>query len=84
MPEEGESWNRCGKFVLKELERLGDSDIDHGKVISINSVDIGMLKIKAGAWGLLGGLIPALALLIYFLIKIAPLLSKLSEITPPK
>ena len=59
--------------ILGELKRLGEEIQEVGgkidnlkdKEISSMKVEIGMLRVKAGVWGLLGGLIPvAIAILI--------------------
>jgi hypothetical protein len=62
-----DSWNEWGKHVLAELERLSSSCvvIDE-RVQRIDArvrgieIEIGMLKVKSGVWGLVGGMIPVL------------------------
>lgn len=65
------------RLILSELERLSSSvqDLTHqinqlraSDLAEIRS-EIGMLKVKAGVWGLLGGLIPVLAALAALLLK---------------
>jgi len=64
-----EDWSSYCKLVMAELERLNSVVIQQETLIVLNKVDIAQLKIKAGAWGLLGGLIPAACAFIYWLIK---------------
>ena len=67
--ETSNGWEQWGKHVLKEQERQNECLIEHGKVISMNSTDIAMLKIKASIWGGIAGLIPSLGILIYYIVK---------------
>lgn len=65
-------WGEWSKFVLKELERLntciGHIDEEMKRV----SVEIAMLKVKSGVWGLIGGCIPIVISLVYFWLKKQP------------
>lgn len=53
-------WTEWGRHVLSEMERL------NGCIEGINlrlrqyDIDMTVLKVKAGVWGVLGGLIPVL------------------------
>lgn len=57
---ESASWVQYQKLVLAELERHSSAleDINH-RIASIQ-VEIAMLKVKSGIWGLMGGLIPVI------------------------
>lgn len=60
-PDElGKSWKELSMYVLEELKRLNENcktfEAENKKII----VDLAMLKVKAGVWGLAGGLIPVL------------------------
>ena len=65
-------WNEWSRFVLSELKRhnrmLEDGRKEaadrHAKVMA----EIAALKVKAGVVGLAGGMIPAVVVLIYFLV----------------
>tara|TARA_Y100000310_G_scaffold247602_1_gene253264 strand:+ start:32514 stop:32753 length:240 start_codon:yes stop_codon:yes gene_type:complete len=61
-------WNEWSKYVLKELERLnGAYTILDGKLDEIIK-DVSTLKVKAGMWGAIAGMIPvAVALAIIYL-----------------
>ena len=53
-----------------DIKRLRDVVIPElYKELRKHGEDIAALKVKAGIWGFLGGLIPALAALIYFLAR---------------
>ena len=82
--EHTNGWNEWSRFVLKELERLNDryerlDDKLDSKITMLSeeltkkyhksSNDITMLKVKAGVWGALAGVIPALSALFYTLLK---------------
>lgn len=59
----GNGWQEYQRLVLHELKAHTDTLSDFGKEQTAMKVEIGMLKVKAGLWGLLGGLVPvALAL----------------------
>ena len=81
MPDDNErstnGWTEWGKFVLKELERLNKVIADLissynnelkaiRKEMKERDEEIVGLKIKSGVWGLIGGLIPVLIVLILF------------------
>ena len=60
------TWVEYSKYILIELERLNDRYKSIDKRLQKNDVDIAMLKVKATAWGMLGGLIPgAIAILMW-------------------
>lgn len=54
-------WRPWSKHVLKELDRLsrGHNEITH-QLTDIKT-DLASLKVKASAWGALGGMLPVLA-----------------------
>ena len=64
-----EGWGEYRKLILSELERIsGDLkdlntrlDLFRQDEISKIKIDIAMLKVKAGAWGVLGGVAVTLA-----------------------
>lgn len=65
-------WDEWSKYVLKELERLNTCMVQIDGNIKKLSIDIAMLKVKAGIWGVIGGCIPAIAALIYLLLEAKP------------
>lgn len=67
--DERNGWHEWGRHVLKELERLNECYENQQKAAQATQVEIAMLKVKAGVWGLLAGAIPATIALIYTLLK---------------
>jgi len=64
-----DSWAEWRKHILLELQRLGNC---YDKVSSeLNDIkgSVRELKIQAGVWGLAGGLIPALVVLVYYIVE---------------
>jgi hypothetical protein len=72
---DNEGWDEYRKLVLAELRRIDDGFQHERKNRSMSErlvwermahldVEIAALKIKAGIWGLMGGLIPALTALL--------------------
>ena len=68
-PPNGDGWGEWRKYVLKELERISDCHEAQRKIMQQIQVEIAMLKVKSSVWGGIAGLIPALGLLIYYIIK---------------
>jgi hypothetical protein len=69
----GDSWKEWSNFVLKELERLNDKlekiETVQGEIkVSLATLQTSF-NIKSGIWGALAGLIPAIGVLIYTLVK---------------
>jgi len=80
MTDEPNGWEKWSKYVLGELKEIKqtlreihDAEVSNAKYIeqelSKNRVEIAQLKVKAGAWGVLGGLIPAVGLLLAYVLK---------------
>ena len=68
----GDDWSAWGKHVLAELERNeADHKMQMSKIDDLRN-DVAMLKVKAGLWGALGGLAPALIAFIFWAIKSTP------------
>jgi len=67
MSEQKNGWFEWSRHVLSELERLSDGQESVKSEVSKLRVDIAMLKVKSGVWGLIGGAISVtVGLLIYF------------------
>lgn len=65
-----DGWQEWSKHVLKELERQNEWLASIQKAITAIQIDVAILKLKAGAWGALGGLIAvAVALAVGWLHK---------------
>jgi len=65
----GDGWTQYSKLVLTKLEDHEDILKDINKELTNVRVEIGMLKVKSGVWGLIGGLIPVAIALILNLFK---------------
>lgn len=62
-------WNEYQEFVLRELKRLNNNIEKIEDKLDNISKDTVVLKVKAGLWGLLGGAIPILIALGFYLLK---------------
>ena len=64
-------WSEWSKYVLAELKRLDNSCACLEKDLQAANLEIAILKVKAGIWGVLGGAIPVIiGLAIYFIHKL--------------
>lgn len=72
---DGNGWDEYRKLVLTEIQRLADeirherSNAERVQAHMLNRLtevdkEIAMLKVRCGMWGVMGGLIPALAALL--------------------
>lgn len=79
MPD-NDGWNQYAKHVLAELQRLSSSSQTHAEVLNETKlefikeiqairIEIAMLKIKAGIWGLVAGAIPPIAIILIWTIR---------------
>jgi len=64
MESDRDSWVVWSNHVLNELKRLNEAQESLNKDIKNISIDIATLKVKAGVWGVLGGLVPAAIVII--------------------
>lgn len=62
-------WKEWSKYVLKELERLNTSYERLDNRLDTVAKEIAMLQVKAGIWGLAGGIIPLAIVIILWLVK---------------
>ncbi len=68
--ESDNGFNEYKRLLLAELERLDNSVKVLGEKLDKVQIEIATLKVKSGAWGALGAMIPiGLAMLVYFLQK---------------
>ncbi len=68
MPNDN-GWTEWSKHVLAELKRLNGCVEKIEKVQQDILVEMSALKVKSGVWGLLGGAIPAVIVLIWWIVK---------------
>ena len=62
------SWKEWSKHVILELKRLNERYEALDSKVTTIMTEIAALKVKAGIWGLMGGLIPAIGVLIWWLV----------------
>ena len=76
----GNGWNEWRKHVLAELGRNNSTHDDLQKIIVANQTaltgnfqkiltELAVLRVKAGVWGLLGGIIPAIGVLLLMYVR---------------
>jgi len=61
-----DSWKH---HILKELERLSSSQEKVAKQMETLIVELAMLRVKSGVWGLIGGAIPVMVAIAMYLIE---------------
>jgi hypothetical protein len=57
----GNGWQEYQRLVLHELKQHTDSLEAVSKRMTAMEIQVGMLKVKSGLWGLAGGFIPVAA-----------------------
>lgn len=62
-------WNEYQKLVLSKLEEHDKHFENIYKAQNAIRIDIATLKVKAGVWGAIAGLIPTSCVLIYWILK---------------
>lgn len=66
-------WSTWSKHVLRELERQSEVDEEVRRELRAFKeqviADLAVLKVKAGLWGLIGGMLPAIATLIIIILE---------------
>jgi division protein CdvB (Snf7/Vps24/ESCRT-III family) len=77
---DGDGWDQYAKHVLAELQRLSSSSEAHAEALNDTKmefvkemqavrVEIAMLKMKAGVWGLVAGAIPPICMILLWVAK---------------
>ena len=69
MTENG--WSKHETHVLEELKRMNKCLEENNKVMMAIQIDVSALKVKAGIWGAVAGLIPSAAAVVWVLVKYA-------------
>ena len=69
IPNHTNGWTEYSKLVLSQLEEHGDVLKDINRELTNMRVEIGMLKVKSGVWGVIGGVIPVTIAIIIAAIK---------------
>lgn len=63
-------WSEYQKLVLSELKRLDEGIGELSDKVERLRIDVAMIKVKVGLWGMIGGTIPAGIALIYTILQI--------------
>lgn len=70
MTDEDNGWSEWRRHVLNELGRLEDHHRFMNQQLQKILIEVAMLKVKSGVWGLMGGLIPVVvAAMVAYLAK---------------
>lgn len=71
MPQQTPSngWTEYQRLVMSTLEAHEKKLEGIANALTDIKVELGMLKVKAGVWGLVGGAIPAIAAVLLVLLK---------------
>lgn len=73
MVDKTNGWNEWSKHVLLELERLNTCYSDISKEMNELKIEIASFKIEkkfyAGMWGLIGGIVPVLIMILYLAVS---------------
>jgi len=79
-PISSSNWNEWSRYVLAEIQRLdvfcesllradADDKADLNAELQAIKIEIAMLNVKSGIWGLIGGLVPVLIVLVLEYLK---------------
>lgn len=69
MAPDANGWDEWGRHVLTEMERLSEGQKAMQTTLVCVQVSIAKLKIKAGVWGALAGMIPAVVMIVFWAIS---------------
>ena len=69
---DGDGWEEWRKYILLELKRLNTAYESLQNNVNKISQEIAALKVKSGVWGLIGGLIPVIIMLVIYLLTRKP------------
>lgn len=64
-----QGWLKQQVYVLQELKRLGASIDGISEKLTIMRLDITKLNMKSGIWGAVAGMLPAIAILLFILLR---------------
>lgn len=59
-----ESWDNWRAHVLAEIERANVNLSNINSAVNTLNVEIGKLQVKSGVWGMVGGIIPVIILVL--------------------
>ncbi|MBC8490464.1 MAG: hypothetical protein H8D45_30995 [Bacteroidetes bacterium] len=64
-----ENWDKYQEWVIRDLKRLSENIKEINNKLDDISKDTAMLKVKAGMWGMIGGALPVIIALAFYLLK---------------
>lgn len=64
-----DTWQQWSKHILSELRRLNEHYVEMSNRLNEVAVEIAALKVKAGTWGLVGGMIPVIITLLILILQ---------------
>lgn len=64
-----ENWDKYQEWVIRDLKRLSENIKEIDNKLDDISKDTAMLKVKAGMWGMIGGALPVIIALAFYLLK---------------
>ncbi len=59
-------WNQC---LAKDIQELNESMREINAQLLKLHIEVAGLKVKSGVWGLIGGLVPVLIMIAFFILK---------------
>lgn len=68
-PELSNGWEQWSRHVLVELNRLNNNYERLNEKIDQVCLDVATVKVKAGVWGAIAGIIPAALVAFYLMLK---------------
>jgi len=68
-PRRENNWYEDRRLVLAELARFNESITILAAKIEQLRLDVAILQVKAGVWGLMGGLIPTVIVVLFYLLR---------------
>lgn len=66
-PNEDDGWNEWRQYVLLTLKSLVKDIAEMKSMLSNYHTEVAVLKVRAGIWGAIAGLVPSTIVLVYWL-----------------
>lgn len=67
--DDKQSWDSWREHVLAEIKRTNENSETLTESLFLLRVELAQLQVKAGIWGLLGGLIPVAVMIAVYRLK---------------
>ena len=68
-PSDSNGWREYQRLVLDKLESLEEHGRALDEKVTKLRVEVAALKVKSGLWGALAGLLPAIGILLYTVLR---------------